>query len=157
MSNTRKTTPRARASDAQEAQVAKVQAAAEGITVADGKIEFQGRWFRAAEKPPGQMRMLLFARQVTGGGSAFGELEGMATILDMLEESIHPADFDAFQQHAIDTRAGMEDLMAVMMAATEAATSRPTGQPSGSSDGQPGTSASLTGNSSAAPAPGSAT
>jgi hypothetical protein len=113
-----------------EQEMTAVQAAAENITPG-GKIELAGRTFATSGKPINSMRMMRFAKKASSGLGP-DQLEGMAVVYDMLRDAVDPADWEAFEQHAMDAEASLDDLIAVMMGAVETTTGRPTVPPSGS-------------------------
>ena len=137
---------------ASEAALTRVQAAVEGVP-APGKVELQGAWFRIAAKV-GLMPLMKFAHAADSDIDT-SDLGALSAVYDMLRDCIDPADWAAFERHAIDVKAGADELLPVVQQAIEILAARPTPPPSGSPDGRPGTSASSTGNSSAAPAPAS--
>lgn len=134
----RKATPR-RAITAHE-----VQASVEGAVVpevVDGapKIELMGEQFRAADKI-GMMPMLVFSH-LSRKGADSSDPAGMDAIYCMIRDCIHEEEWDRFVQHAIDTKADGEDLLAVVSKVIELVSARPTKPPKGSSNGRRKTSA----------------
>src|SRR5690349_22004190 len=103
-------------------------------------VGFAGRRF-AVRDGMSLLPLMKFAtiarRQSTGGGGSEGqqEMEALAALYDLLQQCIAPAEWDAFYDHALDTGAGQEELMAVVGEAVSAAAARPTRQPSGSPGG----------------------
>jgi hypothetical protein len=97
------------------------------------RVKFEGESFRVASKI-GLMPLMRFAH-IAKSGVDSNEMAGLAAMYDLLEQVISDEDWERFQDHAIATRAGGDELMAVIPAAIEVISSRPTRQPSDSSDG----------------------
>jgi len=133
-----------------EREIAAVQAAVEGAAQA-GKVELKGRWFKISDSV-GLMPLMKFAHAASSGMDT-SDMKALAATYEMLRDVIDPGEWAGFEEWAVESKAGADDLLPVVQQSIELMTARPTGQPSGSSDGQQRTSASSTGNSSAAPGP----
>jgi len=133
-----------------------MQAAVEGVPVPpDGKVEFCGAYFRMAESI-GLMPLLQFAHAAKQGLDS-SDMEGMAALYAVIRDCIDqtrpqkdvdgelvddgPSEWDRFQRHAIDQKAGGEELMPVVQRCIEAISARPTRPPGDSSAGRSTTSA----------------
>lgn len=88
------------------------------------------RTFRIAPSI-GLMPLLRFAHAAKAGMDT-DDLEGMAALYDMIQDCVHPDDWDAFQSYSIMTKAEDEDLMEFVSAAMEIISARPR-KPRGSS------------------------
>src|SRR5215472_5787333 len=69
----------------------------------------------------------------------------MAAMYSILQDTIHPDEWQRFEDDAIAKKADGDDLLKVIDAMVEILTARPTGQPSGSSAGRRQISRSSTG------------
>ncbi len=107
-----------------------VQAEIEGIKLEE-TVEFMGQQFRLPEKI-GIMPLLIFANAAKRGLSS-DDMEGAAALYAMIRDCINPEDWSRFEQLAIDTRAGGDDLFPVVERVMEIIAARPTQRPSGSS------------------------
>lgn len=138
-------------------------------------VEFMGRRFRIADRI-GLMPLLKFA---TYADVATDDPKALAAMYQMLRDCIYPGvpgcgecedceagndractdyergDWQAFEDHAIETKAEADDLVAVISKVIELIAGRPTKQPSPSSPGQRGISAGSTARSSGRRAKGS--
>lgn len=161
-------TIQARAARADGAKVA------EGTVIDSGKVELLGRQFRVAEKI-GLMPLLKFA---SASDISTDDPRALSAVYSMLKDCIYegspgcgecekcaPADgtdgdetvcksydkgdWNAFEQHAMDTKADADDLLTVITQVLEIVSGRPTKQPAGSSAGRRTTRRVSTGNSSA--------
>jgi hypothetical protein len=101
------------------------------------KVEFMGDQFAIADKV-GLMPLLKFARAAQSGLDS-ADAEGMAALLDMLEQCIADDEWKRFEAHATKTRADDEDLMQLIKNVMTQLSARPTSRPSASSDGPPST------------------
>lgn len=142
----------------------------DGEVVTDHRtVEFMGRRFRIADKI-GLMPLLKFA---TYADVATDDPKALAAMYQMLRDCIYPGepgcgecedceagndracaeyvrgDWQAFEDHAIDTKAEADDLVTVISKVIELISGRPTKQPSPSSSGRRSISAGSTGRSSA--------
>lgn len=135
-----------------ETALAAIQSAVEGVP-RPAKVELACRWFRIAAKI-GVMPLMKFAHAADSGVDT-GDLGALSAVYDMLRDCIDPADWQAFERHAIDVKADADELLPVVQQVVEILAARPTPPPSGSPDGRPVTSASSTASSCAAPAPAS--
>jgi hypothetical protein len=125
------------------------------ITIEDGKEpDFPYTWtndgpkrtFRLAASI-GLMPLLRFANSAKSGMDST-DLEGMAALYSMIQDCVHPDDWDSFQAYSTMTKADDEDLMDFVGVAMEIITARPR-KPRGSSSGtSPNTSARSKGGSS---------
>ena len=135
-----------------------LQAAVEGVPVApDGKVEFMGGYFGMAQSI-GLMPLLQFAHAAKQGLDS-GDMEGMAALYAVIRDCIDNerpqkevdgelvddglSEWDRFQRHTIDHKAGGEELMAVVQKCIEAISARPTRPPGDSSAGRQTTLPSL--------------
>lgn len=99
----------------------------------DGEFEFMGRWFRVADKM-GLMPYLRFAH-IAKLGVEKDDLEAMAATYDVLAQAVHPDDWEAFCQHATETRADEDEIIKAVHASTAVMSARPQVRPSDSSVG----------------------
>ncbi|HEX6498695.1 MAG TPA: hypothetical protein VF054_06640 [Micromonosporaceae bacterium] len=74
--------------------------------------------------------------------------EAVIATMDFFRKIIHPDDFDAFWQLALDNRQNVEDLIEVSQLLLAAMADRPTTPPSDSSPGRPNIATTSTGGSS---------
>lgn len=153
----------ARAAQANGAEVA------DGTVVDSGKVELLGKQFRIAEKV-GLMPLLKFASAsdmttddpralsavysllrdcVYEGTPGCGECASCTTDNEAACPSYDKGDWAAFEQHAMDTKADADELLAVITQVLEIVSGRPTKQPAGSSAGRRTTRRNSTGSSSA--------
>jgi hypothetical protein len=65
----------------------------------------------------------------------------LAALFYLLQDVVHPDDWDRFRRHARKTRAKTEDYLKFQNAAAEVITATPTGEPEASSDGSSPTTA----------------
>jgi hypothetical protein len=152
----------ARAAAAEGADVA------EGVVTSSGKVELIGRQFRIAEKI-GLMPLLKFA---SASDMSTEDPRALSAVYSMLRDCIYEGrpgcgncadckasretscksydkgDWGEFEQHAIDTKADAEELLAVVSQVLEVVSGRPTEPPRGSSAGRRVTRRASTGNSS---------
>jgi hypothetical protein len=96
-------------------------------------VEFFGQEFTLRPKVS-EYALLKFARAARGGQDA-ETMEGMASMLDLLEKCIVAEQWATFDRLASDNDASAEDVMAVVQAAFSQSAERPTGRLSDSSDG----------------------
>lgn len=132
-----------------------VQAAVEGVVVpSEGKVEFMGSYFGMAQTV-GLMPLLQFANAAKQGLDS-GDMESLAALYAVIRDCIDndrpqkevdgelvddgPSEWDRFQRHAIDHKAGGEELMAAVQKCITAIAARPTTPPGGSSAGRRSTS-----------------
>lgn len=106
-------------------------------------IEFHGQGFHLAERV-GLMPMMKFAvfakrqlRDQAAGKEPTGddEIESLAASYELLEQCLHPNDWDRFVDHATAVHADMDELMEFVGDAMAVVSARPTGRSSDSSDG----------------------
>jgi hypothetical protein len=152
----------ARAAAAEGADVA------EGVVTDSGKVELVGRKFRIAEKI-GLMPLLKFA---SASDMTTEDPRALSAVYSMLKDCIYEGragcgscekckdgqemscklydkgDWGDFEQHAIDTKADADELLAVVNQVLEVISGRPTQPPAGSSPGRRATRRASTGNSS---------
>lgn len=131
-----------------------VQATVEGVVVPpDGKVEFMGAYFGMA-RSIGLMPLLQFAHAAKQGLDS-SDMEGMAALYAVIRDCIDqerpqkdvdgdlvddgPSEWDRFQRHAVDNKAGGEELMGVVQKCISALSARPTTPPGDSSAGRPKT------------------
>lgn len=105
-------------------------------------VDFCGEKFHVADRI-GLMPLMRFAKTARAGVDHM-DLEGLASMHDMLEQCIAEDEWVAFQDLAGKVRAGGDELFAVVKDVLGALTARPTSRPSDSSDGPPTTSTSST-------------
>ena len=103
-------------------------------------VEFLGAEFRVADRF-GLMPMMRFAKVAQSGADSMS-MAGLASMYDLLAQSIHPDDWARFEAHADEQRADGDQLMTLVGKVIALASGRPTSRPSDSSDGSPTTSAS---------------
>jgi hypothetical protein len=97
-------------------------------------VEFLGESFELRPKVS-EYALLKFARAAAAGEDG-DTMEGMASMLRLLEKCIVPADWRRFDKLADEKDATAEQIMDVIKAAFEQVAERPTSLPSDSSDGQ---------------------
>lgn len=102
------------------------------------KIEFLGREFHLADVV-GLMPLLRFAHAAQSGLDS-ADVEGMAAMYDLLEQTVIDEEWAAFQAHATKKRASDDDLMKFIQDTMTILGERPTRRSSESSDGPPATS-----------------
>jgi hypothetical protein len=109
---------------------------------------FHGETFALAESI-GLMPLMKFAHAAKSGMDT-AEMDGLAAMYALLEDSLDPEDWPRFQRACIDAKIQADELLEVIKELIEAVAARPTQQPSDSSDGQQGTTPSSRGDSSTA-------
>lgn len=138
------------------------------VVTAERTVTFVGQRFRISDRI-GLMPLLKFSAHADLSTTDPGAL---AAMYSMLKDCIHPGtpacgkcpeckagndsscaaydpgDWRRFEQHAIDTKAGADDLLDVITRTIELISGRPTGPRSSSSPGSRGTRAGSTGRSS---------
>jgi hypothetical protein len=97
-------------------------------------VQFLGESFELRPKVS-EYALLKFARAAAAGEDG-DTMEGMASMLRLLEKCIVPADWRRFDRLADEKDATAEQIMDVIKAAFEQVAERPTSLPSDSSDGQ---------------------
>jgi hypothetical protein len=141
---------------------------AEGTVTDSGKVELLGKHFRVAEKI-GLMPLLKFA---SASSMTTEDPRALAAVYSMLQDCIYAGtpgcgtckfctagdetacksydrgDWDAFEQHAMETKADGDELLTVITQVLEIVAGRPTKQPGGSSSGPRTTRRASTGSSS---------
>jgi hypothetical protein len=114
-------------------------------------LEFQGERFHIAERV-GLMPMMRFAvfakkqmRQQAEGHESTGEdeIESLAAAYQLLEQCLHPVDWERFVDHATLVHADMDEMMEFVGEVMAVVASRPTGRSADSSDGPQITEPSL--------------
>lgn len=105
-------------------------------------VAFKGERFRMGESV-GLMPLMRFAK-VAKAGVDSNELEGLTAMYDLLQQCIHDDDWVRFEQHAVDTRADGDELMAVARDVMARLAERPTKRPSDASGGPSTTSQNST-------------
>ncbi len=116
-----------------------IQAIGEGVELLDDmSIEFLGERFRLRKKI-GKMPLLRFAAMADAGGET-GDMKILAAMYKLLRACIVEEDWERFGDHADETGADEDDLLAVVGQAIEQVTARPTQRPAVSSAGPPRTS-----------------
>jgi hypothetical protein len=96
-------------------------------------VQFFGQEFTLRDDVS-EWALMTFARAARNGQD--GEtMEGMAAMLDLLEDCVVPEDWKRFSSVAKANRARSKDISAVIQAAFAQETGRPTGRSSDSSDG----------------------
>lgn len=96
-------------------------------------IEFCGEKFHVAEKV-GLMALMRFAKAARAGITT-ADMHGLAVMHDLIEQCIHPDDWERFQDHAASEQAGGDELMRAVRASLSVIADRPTGRSSDSSGG----------------------
>ncbi len=118
--------------DRAEAEAAEIQAMSEDVPTGR-EFEFMGKKFRLADKV-GLMPLMRFAHMASSGMNTDDDyMAAMSAIYEMIRDVIHEPQWMEFQQHATATKAGEEDLLAVVHRAIEIMTARPTKSDSDSS------------------------
>ena len=97
------------------------------------RVEFMGKEFAIADKI-GLMPLLKFAKAAQSGLDS-ADMEGMAAMLDLLQQCIADEEWLRFQDHATTTRANDDELLQVIKDVQAILTERPTSRPSDSSAG----------------------
>jgi len=97
-------------------------------------VQFLGESFELRPKVS-EYALLKFARAAAAGEDG-DTMEGMASMLRLLEKCIVPADWRRFDRLADEKDASAEQIMDVIKVAFEQVAERPTSLPSDSSDGQ---------------------
>ena len=119
-------------------------------------VDFHGESFHVAERV-GMLPMMRFAaftkrqmRQLADGHDLTGEDEiaSLAAAYDLLEQCLHPLDWERFADHATAVHADMDELMAFVGEVMSVVSARPTGRSSDSSAGPRTIEPSSTGDSS---------
>lgn len=120
-----------------EAEAAKIQAMSEGVEKDSRSFVFMEKRFRLADKV-GLMPLMKFAHLASKGMDTDDDyMVAMAAIYAMIRDVIHPEEWEAFQDHATETKAGEEELLGVVREAVEIMTARPTRPDSDSSASPP--------------------
>jgi hypothetical protein len=101
-------------------------------------VEWKGETFAIADEV-GVMSRIWFGKLASEGTDS-DELEGLAAISDMLEDSLAEGEYDRFRAHARKVKASTSDLLQLCRMTMEAIAERPTPRPSDSSDGPVGAS-----------------
>lgn len=96
-------------------------------------VEFLGERFSIAERVAA-LPLMRFAK-VARSGTQASDMEGLAALYDLLEQCVHPDDWDRFQAHAERQRADGEQLLTVVQEVFALLAERPTGRSTASSDG----------------------
>jgi hypothetical protein len=96
-------------------------------------VEWKGETFRIAEEV-GVMSRIWFGKLASEGADS-DELDGLAAISDMLEDSLADGEYERFRAHARKVKASTTDLLHLCRDTMEAIAERPTVRPSDSSDG----------------------
>lgn len=112
----------------------------------DGVLVFMGRPFRVAEKF-GLMPLIRFG-YLSKKGLDTADESALAAMYEVIEQAIDPEEWDAFCDHATQTRADADELMTAVAQAIQVISSRPTVRPSDSSDGPSATEMSSSADSS---------
>lgn len=130
-----------------------LQAKSEGVNLQkDGKgdlkrvLPFKGEEFAIADSI-GLMPLMEFAFHANSGLDT-SDMGALAAIYEMLQDCIHPDEWNRFRAHAKKTKADAEDLMSAVQDTVELLTARPTSPESDSSKPSRKTSDSLTDTSS---------
>jgi hypothetical protein len=111
-------------------------------------VTFHGQEFKVAQSI-GLMPLMMFASAAKSGLNT-SDMDGLAAMHALLEDSLDPEDWPRFQRACIDAKIQADELLEVIKELIEAVAARPTQQPSDSSDGQQGTTPSSRGDSSTA-------
>lgn len=109
--------------------IAEAQALVEGVP-SDRKVEFMGASYRLADKV-GILPLLKFQRYAEAN-----DARAMAAMYSILQDTIHPDEWQRFEDDAISKKADGDDLLRVVDAMVEILTARPTSPPGGSSPGR---------------------
>lgn len=103
----------------------------------DGGVLY--RAFRVAESI-GMMPLLRFAHAAKSGMDT-DDMEGMAALYTMIRDTVHPDDWETFQEYATEVKAEDEELLSFVSAAIEVISARKAKQRGSSSGTSPNTSA----------------
>lgn len=131
--------------EAAEAEARALQGLSEGVPV-DGRVTVLGHSYKVAEKV-GLMPLLKFAHAADQGIDS-QDIEGLNAIYEMLNDCIHPDEWDRFQKEMTAAKAFVDDLLPVVQQAIQIISARPTGEPSDSSTSSESTTDGLTDGSS---------
>jgi hypothetical protein len=131
-----------------ERQARQVQAMSEGAKTGDTVTVFDVEYLIGNKV--GLMPLMKFAYQAKKGLNT-DELEGMAAMYELLQDCIHPVDWEQFERDMIAKHADGEDLFAVVGEVIEILSARPTRRRGGSSTGPSTTTGSSTASSFAGP------
>lgn len=96
-------------------------------------VSFAGQDFAVRDRI-GAMPLMRFAKIAKTGMDA-GDMEALSVIYDLLQSTVAPADWQRFEQAAVDSGADGDELLAVVVDAVKVISGRPTSQPSDSSGG----------------------
>jgi hypothetical protein len=119
----------------EQSEAEKLATAAQGLSEGvDTKrvVECMGKEFRVAAAV-GLMPLLRFAYFAKQGVDS-RDIEGMAAVYEMLKDCIHEEDWAAFEQHTIDNKGFIDDLLPVVQQAIQVISANPTGEQSNSQE-----------------------
>jgi hypothetical protein len=111
-------------------------------------VELRGRRFHVREQGVSLLSLMRFAT-IAKKGLRTEDVEGLVALYELLQQCVHPDEWDAFEQHASQAGAGGEELIGVVRDAVQAAAKRPTQPPPGSPGGRSTIAPSSAGGSSA--------
>ncbi|PZG17806.1 hypothetical protein C1I95_14750 [Micromonospora craterilacus] len=123
-----------------EGAVHELQTRVEGVEIVGGgdKVDFMGDHYRIAEKV-GLMPLMKFAMTAKQGANA-DDMEGLSAMYSLIKDCIDPAEWERFEQDAIDKKAEADDLLKVVQDTIQILSARPTRRPADSSAGPQTTS-----------------
>ena len=122
-----------------------------GVITNDRKVELNGKQFRLAQKV-GLMPLLKFS---AFAGTTTQDPRALGAMYSMLRDVIDPDEWQAFEDHATDSKADADELLDVISKALELIAGRPTEPSEPSSAGRPDISGGSTASSSDRRAKGS--
>jgi hypothetical protein len=134
----------ARKAPARRPSTHEVQAAVEGVTLAE-KVTLRGAEFRIADEV-GVMGLLIFADLAVKGVSVYN-VQALSAMYAVIKGCIYEEEWPRFVQYAIDSGATAEELFGVVTDVIAIVSARPPGSPSASSDGRRRTSQNSKGSS----------
>lgn len=102
-------------------------------TVVTETVEWLGEEFHVAERVS-SLTVMRFAK-IAKSNIDVAQMEGLAAMYDLLEQCVHPDDWDRFEAHADAQRADGEELLGVVKKVFAVIASRPTRRSSDSSGG----------------------
>jgi hypothetical protein len=108
-------------------------------------VELRGTPFRVRDEGVSLLALMKFATigdRAQKNPDGVSEMQAMSALYTLLRSCIHEEEWDAFEDHANQVGAGIEELQRVVADAQQAHAKRPTQLPSGSPGGQPPTAPS---------------
>ena len=124
-----------------ERQAHAIQALSEGVDTTE-TVELLGEHYRIADRMSA-MTLMKFAVSAKAGAKS-EDIDGLVDTYNVLNDCIHPDDWERFEADSIAKKADFDELMEVFAKAMAMAAARPTRPRSGSSPGRSSTGESLT-------------